>query len=68
MVQSCIELGVGAIGGPLFNLGLLDEIRGTGNCELKFAGDQVTMFLTIVSMATLPAMNMERCFGVVSLG
>ena len=37
MVQSCIDLGVGAIGSSLFTLGLLDEIRGTGNCELQFA-------------------------------
>ena len=65
MVQSCIDLGVGAIGSSLFTLGLLDEIRGTGNCKLKFAGAKATVFLTIVSMTTLSAMNMERYFGVV---
>ena len=65
MVQSCIDLGVGAIGSSLFTLGLLDEIRGTGNCELRFARGIATVFLTIISMTTLSAMNMERYFGVV---
>ena len=65
LVQSCIDLGVGAIGSSLFTLSLLDEIRGTGNCELRFARGHATVFLTIISMTTLSAMNMERYFGVV---
>ena len=65
LVQSCIDLGVGAIGSSLFTLGLLDEIRRTENCWLKFARGQATVFLTIVSMTTLSAMNMERYFRVV---
>ena len=40
-----------------FTLGLLDEIRRTVNCELYFAGRIATVFLSIVSMITLSAMN-----------
>ena len=65
LVQSCIDLGVGAIGSSLFTLSLLDEIRGTGNCWLRFARGYATMLLTIISMTTISAMNMERYFGVV---
>ena len=65
LVQSCIDLGVGAIGNLLFTLGILNEIRGTENCELSFAVGKATVFMTILSMTTLSAMNMERYFGVV---
>ena len=65
LVQSCIDLGVGAIGSSLFTFSLLDEIRGTGNCWLRFARGYATMLLTIISMTTISAMNMERYFGVV---
>ena len=65
LVQSCIDLGVGAIGNSLFTLGLLNEIRGTENCELSFAVGKATVFMIILSMTTLSAMNMERYFGVV---
>ena len=65
LVQSCIDLGVGAIGSSLFTFSLLDEIRGTGNCWLRIARGHATVFLTIISMTTLSAMNMERYFGVV---
>ena len=60
LVQSCIDLGVGVIDSSLLTLCLLDEIRGTGNCELKFAAGKATVFFTIVFMTTLSAMNMER--------
>ena len=35
MVQSCIDLGVGAIGNAFFSFSLLSEIRETERCFLK---------------------------------
>ena len=65
MVQSCIDLGVGVIGSSLYTFGILSEIRGTGNCELKFAGEEVIVLLIVLSLATLSTMNMERYLGIV---
>ena len=65
MVQSCIDLGVGVIGSSLYTFGILGEIRGTGNCELKFAGEEVIVLLIVFSLATLSTINMERYLGIV---
>ena len=65
MVQSCIDLGVGAIGNSFFSFSLLSEIRGTERCFFKAAAYETAVLMTILSMTTLSAMNIERYLGIV---
>ena len=65
MSQSCIDLGVGAIANLLHTVTILSELRGDGNCQLKYVYEQATVMMTILSMTTLSAMNIERYFGIV---
>ena len=65
MVQSCIDLGVGAIGNSFFSFSLLSEIRGTARCFFKAAAYETAVLMTILSMTTLSAMNIERYLGIV---
>ena len=65
MVQSCIDLGVGAIGNSFFSFSLLSEIRGAEHCFFKSAAWETAVLMTILSMTTLSAMNVERYLGIV---
>lgn len=64
VIQSVVDLIVGAIGIPLFIFYVVSPIVGYSNCTVSFVAAQTFFIPSAVSIITLSAMTVERYIGV----
>lgn len=65
MVQSSIDLGPGLVSSILYDFLLGSELAESGNCWLHFVVSRTSLFLRLLSMTTLTAMNIDRYMSIV---
>ena len=64
VIQSLVDLSVGAVGIPLFILFIISPIIGFFDCSVNFLIVQTTFIPSGISIITLSAMTIERYIGV----
>lgn len=65
VVQSSVDLVLGALGGAFYTAYIANEITGTASCAFFIWMRNASFMIVFFSMANLSVMNIERYFGIV---